>query len=125
VSDDLIAFLAARYDEAEALANAAGGGEWGTECICEGDCKDYSACSAIGGDDITIYDEGGHNAEQAPFIAANDPKHRLADIALKRAILAEYDAMDDEGMYHGLRFAVVRLATEFSGHPDYKREWAP
>jgi hypothetical protein len=91
--DDLTAFLNARYGEAEALAREAGGGEWRTACICDGECLGLrSGCEVVEGDDIQIYAEGGHDAFQARYIAASAPAHRLRDIALKRAILALHAA---------------------------------
>lgn len=70
-----------------------------------------------------------------------DPAHRLADIALKRAILAAYveakaavPPVDDwyevaDGIKIGnaeaLEQAVRQFGTEFAGHPAYQSEWAP
>lgn len=76
----------------------------------------------------------------AVHIALNDPAYVLADIAGKRALLADYQLviannMDDDAthsdevraacrnlMIKTLRMALFHLASPFSGHPDYKPE---
>jgi hypothetical protein len=85
----------------------------------------------------------GHPATIA-YIADVDPAHRLADIKLKRAILAMYkyqagrylppgvhDGRDDderecdEAMMYALEDVLRQLGTEFSGHPAYQESWKP
>lgn len=148
-ADDLAAFLAARYDEAQALAEAATPGPW-TAIVHTTDDQGiiidshyppgngHILGSAIMSDDET------RNRENAAHIAATDPAHRLRDIALKRAILAEHkhypaftpDEYDfgcgvchDNGDYgvcgYGWCATVRHLGTEFSDHPDYRPEWKP
>jgi Family of unknown function (DUF6221) len=103
--DDLPQFLADRYDEAEALARAWQSPPWG---------DDATSWKVVGrreprydngrSETLTAIDVSGRpvnfaeaiqvrwdsNGERSAYIAANDPKHRLADIKLKRAILAEH-----------------------------------
>jgi hypothetical protein len=133
---EIAAFYAARLDEEEALAKAAGGGEWRTECTCgAGDCRGYPGCERITGEDITIYPEGGHDCDQAGYIAANDPKSTLASAAADRAILARYEALrhpsslSDRLMFPSLAEVVLACirdrAARFSAHPDYRAEWKP
>lgn len=40
---------------------------------------------------IMIYDEGGHNEEQAKHIAHNDPAHVLRQVAVHRKILDQHE----------------------------------
>ena len=151
---DLAAFLANRYDEAEALATAASHGtqgKWGPRLD-----------DALGGhllDDageVVVYDESAPSGYQFDHIAANDPAHRLADIKLKRAILALHavdtrreqrhalpgDIADGKPLWwyedeydcavcgwfatkHGGCETVRQLGTEFAEHAAYRSEWAP
>ena len=46
-----------------------------------------SDAERVDGIGITIYDEGGHNAEQAQHIARHDPARVLADCEAKRRIV--------------------------------------
>jgi len=143
--DGLIAFWRNRLDEREKTAQLAGGGEWRTECECEGLCEDYPSCSVVVGvksNDITIYAEGGHDANQADHIAANDPKAVLADIAADRALIDLYqgqagrdlpegvhDGRDpdeqerDEDVKEALGEAVKIRAARFSSHSGWREEW--
>lgn len=101
MSLDVAAFLTARYDEREAAA-----GEprtWTVEhhvChhLCEQPCEEAAKCAAgqcwdcrvDGSDGMIIYDEGGHDAADAAHIARYDPAWALADIGVKRKLLAEH-----------------------------------
>ena len=148
--DDLLQFLTARYDEAEAMALAAGNGakgEWGPRLH-----PGMGGHLLDGLGDVVIYDEGSPADEQFDYIAAVDPAHRLADIKLKRAILAQYEeavaTMNEQvakrlgpGPVAGdvylcadpgtlaevgaLSVVLRQLGTEFSRHPEYKAGWAP
>lgn len=141
MSDDFGRFLADRYDEADALARAASTspkGKWGPRLD-----------ESIGGhllDDageIVVYDESAPSPWQFDHIAANDPAHRLADIKLKRAILALHHpdgdkwpdckecscrgalaATDCGGTVPWPCATARQLGTEFAEHPAYKEEWA-
>ena len=131
---DLAAFLADRYDEAEARARAA------IKALPPYALK-------------PLRDRAGDKLPEAlaAHIDLSDPVHRLADIALKRAILAEYEAavatMDRQikerlpGPIAGdvylvadpavlaevgaLSLVVRQLGTEFADHPAYKESWKP
>lgn len=88
---DLLAFYSARLDEAEALARAAGKGDDPKGLAWRQYDADRAPGKIIDGHGcIIVYDEGSPTYHEAAHIAAVDPKHRLADIALKRAILAEH-----------------------------------
>lgn len=141
-------FLTARLDEREQQARAAergGDGVWSVGDLVQGDdCR-------IEGDEITIYDEGGHTAEQAAFIASNDPKFVLADVASKRLIIRVHSpfglepdgtpdpyATDRDRLYcQGCGFDGVEeynwlleecptlraLAQPFAAHEDFDPAW--
>jgi hypothetical protein len=151
--DDFAAFMAARYDEAEALAQQAGGDEWAdngdvvSAALAKGDYGPRGYWVAAASFACESEWEPLHEGH-AEFIAANDPAHRLADIKLKRAILAEhahcaaaswpdrtvprgfgcsichwhpdYGQLDD-----GWCATVRQLGTEFASHPGYKESWKP
>lgn len=66
------------------------GGEWETGCTCKGECPGYPRCEEVAGDGIHIYAEGGHDADQAEHIAANDPQDTIARCEAELAILDEH-----------------------------------
>lgn len=148
MSNDLVAFIAARLDEDEAAARAAAaGGRWRYE---DGD--------SIGA--WTLYDEHWNiaslktyrhetydYAERMPamrdpeyvdadangrHIARHDPARVLREVDAKRAILeAEQDRVVQEGpLPERLRDMVETdiikfLALPYADHADYRQEWAP
>jgi Family of unknown function (DUF6221) len=78
------ALIRQRLAEDEALARGAAqtrsgtpGGHWKTGCTCDGECREYGDCERVEGDNITIYDEGGHGVDQARHIARHDPARVL------------------------------------------------
>jgi hypothetical protein len=123
VSEDFARFLADRYDEAETDERALA--EWAP------------------GRELFV---GTENYGEATPFRDYDPAHRLADIKLKRAILAEHvpEANDGGGAVcdrcadwtEETRQDVDRrmswpcttlrqLGTEFAEHPAYKEGWKP
>lgn len=163
MDDNFAAFMEARYAEDEALAKAAYGqtGAWWrrktnlyldhepvpTGALYEGEPEvDDPECDIFIAR-VVVYDEGSPSDDEFEHIAANDPAHRLADIALKRAILALHNRVHDcpvvvtilddgkpyistehiDGDPHVTPCTTLRqLGTEFSGHPEYRgEEWAP
>lgn len=158
---DFAAFMTARYDEAEARARAAS-----SEHLCE-EARDgqwqtvghrYVRYDSGSGETVTAIDvkgspalwyeqiwvKGDPDSAVATFIIGVDPKHRLEDIALKRAILALHRPdgakwpicaeCSCEGSLAGTDCPASvpwpcttarQLGTEFSGHPDYRAEWKP
>ena len=130
----MVAFLYARLDEDEEAARNAGGLKWHTGCVCEDDCPGYPACERVEGDDITIYSEGGHDADQATHIARHDPDRVLREVEAKRAIL---DQLATDLSYHPpvppghqrawaiASLTVEKMAAVYSDHPDCRPEWAP
>ncbi len=138
---NLAGFLAARYDEAEAKARAGdvGSGQWAAiEHADDGwlivdEHHDLVA---------NVRPERSWDGGAAAHIADTDPAHRLADIRLKRAILAEHgpDERDPElcrtchVAERGWAVPVPaerpcatarQIGTEFGDHPEYKEEWKP
>ncbi len=72
----------------------------------------------------------------AKHIARNDPARVLADIASKRAVLAEAMHFDGEdssgfsgdyarGVKQAFRDVLRHLASVYADHPDYRDEWKP
>ena len=103
--NDLIAFLAARLDEDEAVARRAAGGS-----------------------------PRETNLGIALFIGRFNPARVLREVEADRRLLAEWQkaetdpAIDDQwnaGLAAGLRMAVQIRAARHSDHPDYRQEWAP
>jgi Family of unknown function (DUF6221) len=130
--DGLPEFLADRYAEAEALVlavednSAPWPGRW------KGDGANFALRTYNGWSlarAATV--EGGFPPGVLPYIVANDPAHRLADIRLKRAILGEHlkiggsCRMCIDWPPKPYPCATVRhLGTEFTEHPAYRSEWA-
>jgi len=140
VSGDLAAFVAARLDEDEAAAkaNIGIGHGWQTGL---GDSED-------GGPNWPDY----QTYDSDELKAANDyldrfrPLRMLREVEAKRAIVAEHaeigrnskdgpicnacvnigaDPMSDDFYVPYPCKTVRHLAAVWSGHPDYKPEWAP
>lgn len=135
-------FLLARIEEDEAVARAAirsGDGSWtaGEQPDPDGDV--YDPCGVYG-DDLHIYDEGGHDENHAEHIARHDPARVLAECAAKRAIIAQADeatgldmSVDndrligsrDEVMDPYCGDVILRvLAAVYASHPDFEQGWA-
>jgi hypothetical protein len=140
---EIMEFYAARLDEDESTAGHAGGHEWHTGCTCEGGvCRGYPACEQVEGDDITIYNEGGHDADQAAHIARHDPARVLREVEAGRELLTRYRetaihladnaATMLNGQFRaavaaqGAQLAAIRdRAAVWSDHPDYDPVWTP
>jgi hypothetical protein len=116
--DDLLAFLAARLDEDEAVAQGAArtddgrGGQW-----------------------LPVhFGAGGFDSRVDDHIARHDPARVLREVEADRRLLAEWQeaeadpAVDDQwnaGLAAGLRLAVQIRTTRYGGHPDYRPGWKP
>lgn len=138
--DELIAFLRARCDEAEAIAKAAYGdsGQWWqriTERGPEGHL--FEGSDPEGGylsGTIVVYDEGSPTPDEFAHIALHDPAAVLRDITAKRKRLATYtaaraaaDRYDDQymaGVASGLGDVIKDDAAVWSDHPDYQPAWS-
>lgn len=146
---DIAAFLAARYDEDEAAAEAAPGEEW--HAFSDDDIPGASvyddqwrlldavhydhdnALSAKPGATGPQYIERSRDA-LAVHIARHDPKRVLREVAAGRKRLAlhagshECPSEDDNCAWIDAEAicATVRADAEvFSDHPDYDRSWQP
>lgn len=127
VGDDLDVWLRVVLDDLEHRARAA--------LRDDGDHGVWVAGSGIGdctveGDGITIYDEGGHTAEQARHIATWDPYTALNVVCAIRAVLDlnDIDGPDGgfpDGFYEAKQGALRRLAAAFAHLPGYREEWRP
>ena len=149
-------FVLARTAEDEALAERSlsgpnDDGRWEVECpYVEGGFEDREEHMAhfshesecrVEGHGITIYDEGGHDRDQALHIAAHDPARTLAECAAHRAMAQDWlDGMarqDDHGrpdhLFNPLTSMLMKsherwlrtVATIWADHPDYDEEWRP
>ena len=139
----IVEFLEARIAEDEAVAKAAlhhprtynkatqdfdqtgtDNGSWHTSSFC--DPSDQRMVEGVG---ITIYNEGGHTAEQADHIARHDPARILREVVAKRALMASHDIGRDpceahDAMYESVPCDVIlHLAAIYSDHPDFNEEW--
>lgn len=110
-SPDLAAWIETQLSAVEQRARDAADGSpgvWEHPCTHEGmeqKPPSHDTCANIDCYEIRIYDEGGHSAEQAIHIAANDPATVLRDVAAKRKLLGlhrlphECVAQHDESPY--------------------------
>jgi hypothetical protein len=123
----LTEFLLARIAEDETVANQArddGDGRWSTGSHPSDECR-------IEGDNMIVYDEGGHTEAQASHIARHDPARVLAECEAKRRIV-ESHAYDEgfEGCVHDMKDdwpcpTLCLLALPYADHADYRDEWRP
>jgi hypothetical protein len=129
--DDLIAFLAARLDENEALAKAAQAPSPWKAADHESD--HWIVTDATG--EPLIYDEGTPSLEEAAHIARHDPARSLRDVEADRKLIVAYrqtlsvpptnEQVDQTAWRLALEFALQLRAAVYSDHPDYRPEWAP
>jgi hypothetical protein len=135
--DELIAFLKARLDEAEAVAKAAQAPSPWKAATHE---SDHWIVTDAAGEPL-IYDEGTPSLEEAAHIALHDPDRELRVVAAKRAILARHFPIKWDGEHIACAWCsddieagpglpwpcpdVRDLAAVDSGHPGYRKEWAP
>lgn len=143
---DIVTFLRARLDEDERIAREAGEDDgvissWSVPCWVkqareEGDDIGYDHypchCCRVEGNNITIYDEGGHDRSQALHIARWDPKRVLEEVEAKRQIIDLYESQlaksaenyMEEDRAWTLRLPLTALAAPYAGHSDFNLAWA-
>jgi hypothetical protein len=142
--DGLVAFLNARYDETEKVAEAAIGND-SPRWTADGGEVDHDGEDWKG---PIVYDEGKPTDAQAQHIALHDPASVLLDLEAKRAVLAVHrprsEALQDSSCYapeacdgcgsddygpfseHTDDCPTLRaLALQFRPHPEYRAEWVP
>lgn len=130
-------FVAARYRELAEIAQKAGApmAEWKLDCRCEGECEGYSGCRRrISCDEngMIIYDEGGHDEDDARHIVTFDPRFISTWLAAQFEILRLHTSCADEPECHtcgpygssGGCTTMMLLARPFRAHPDFQPEWA-
>jgi hypothetical protein len=110
--DNLIAFIAARLDEDEAIARKAASLQ-----------ADPENGWGIDGRAITPHIGVIHEDESRIHIARHNPARVLRDVEAKRAILnGRWGGPDHADMWES---CVQNLAAVWSDHPDYRAEWKP
>lgn len=137
----MVAFIKARLEEDEAIAETAGGrepqGEW--EQVDPERRPGRVDCDS---GYVVTYDEGSPDEGQAPHIARHDPARVLREVEAKQRIVDDYritatacrnvtgpevDSPGYAAMCAGrdaLKSCVTLLAAVWSDHPDYRQEWA-
>jgi hypothetical protein len=117
--DSIVAFLTARLDEDEIAARTAARVSRGERWRCP---DDYGVFEAHSGDAaILIGSPSGYlRLELGAHVARHDPARVLADVAAKRALIA--DATDVPTI--SMRRALKRLAAPYADHPDYNPRWS-
>lgn len=128
---DLVAFLNARYNDAEELATQAArthGPVWVARSSAAGYVIEGTVEHRVssGAPETDLWDsEGGYlstTQAAAEHIGANDPAVVLRDIAAKRNVIRWADAA--EGAYGEDPFYVLQcLAEAYANHPDFDPAW--
>ena len=143
--DDLTAFIAARLDEDEDLAQDAARGNPGPWSL------DHAWILSAEGETV-VMDEYRWGGSAFTHIARYDPARALREVAAKRAIVAEHEpgfpavarqeppgpstVTDPDGIISTFPYCLTcdqdapcvtleALAAVWSDHPDYRAEWAP
>lgn len=113
MSGDMVAFLAARLDEDEA--------------VIVRNCGDRGL--ALGWPDYATYTDSAEYSAACDYIAQFDPERELREVGAKRMILnsltrriGRLGAPWDETWFGEI---LRPMAAAYSDHPDYRREWAP
>ncbi|MER7131232.1 DUF6221 family protein [Streptosporangium saharense] len=130
MTNDLTAFLKARFDEDERVARADRGysQEWHTEVARDDQHDGGRACvRSSQGDVIT----GDVDVERARHIAHYDPARMLREVAAKRQILDAHADIPGDGInftraeQDRAEETLRLLALPYADHDDYQEEWAP
>lgn len=130
----LVAFLNARLDEDEAIANAAaqaahqwwGFGEPHTDA---GEAVTYAVSQDPDGTAVWVDGDGYYavDASVTGHIARHDPARVLREVAFKRGVVARLAVPDPHETGDDCpECATLRLlAAVYADHPDYRQEWKP
>lgn len=136
--DELIAFLRARYDEAEQAAGGPRGWKLEHWTAARYDDKPSGRNWRVDAEPRCVVD--GVIEEDARFIVLNDPAHVLAGITGRRKILGMAERQPgwwpadartdserhwDEAAQVMMAEVLRNLAEEFAQHPGYKKDWGP
>ena len=124
MSDDLAAFLTARLNEREAVANLAAskGAVW----MQEDAARFPGRITAKNGP--VVYDEGAPDEHQAAHIVLHDPARVLREVEADRKLLACWHEQDsrrsnsaeDEARAWLLDSLLADRAAVWSDHPDWR-----
>lgn len=99
-------------------------------CPKAGQCHDeHCECEEVTGDNIRIYNEGGHDAFQAEHIARHDPRDTIVRCEAELAILGEFESNEAEftpDYWHGLWVAIRHIGAGYRHRPGYREDlWKP
>lgn len=130
----LVAFINARLDEAEAAARAALDGPWIVRQLGRPELAAVLQDLEKTGSGIPIGQalaqfDGPYAVANAIHVARHDPAAVLRDVEAKRRILAEAQDYSPE-LEHGdngewaFECVLRLLAQPYDQHPDYQQEWA-
>lgn len=149
--DSIVDFIKTQLALDEQIARLAGetrGGaiaSWHVDCDCPNKdagvhADDCYACR-VEGDNITIYDEGGHDEYQARHIARHDPATVLAKVEANRYLLEwcaevtqhfDWSTLNQPGSLkhdpnaratHTAVVALLSMAAPYARRPGFKPEW--
>ncbi len=137
---DLMAFLRARLDEDERIAQAVLGAPWVRREDVAGVHADDATADRPKGSAVADCRRvpGGyeHGVALAEHIVRHQPSRVLADVAARRAILNLYEepeasaALPDSAnrftssiQRHVMGEVLPHLALPYASHPDYREEW--
>ncbi|MEI5520682.1 DUF6221 family protein [Streptomyces brasiliscabiei] len=145
MSDSLVVFLRARYDEDERIAQAACWDDqsdaW-TARPPQASYERYTVVDYLDDGVVAVTPENADADGVGQHIARHDPARVLREIDAKRQTLAELEAAElamdrasrdrDTARYNAvraewvvLRRVVRRDAAVYSDHPSYLEEWRP
>ncbi|MFI1580031.1 DUF6221 family protein [Embleya sp. NPDC020630] len=135
MTDDLVAFLRARLDEAAHDANAAAS-EIGPDWYY--DAESGSVASRREHDMVATGAQDQLGPERGAHIARHDPARVLRDVAARRRIVENYTKVCGYGrggytprdeayvLAEGALATTIKiLATVYADHPDYQEAWKP
>lgn len=121
----IVEFLTARLDEDEQAAQAAS-----ERAPWSHNADDYWMITGTDGE-VVVYDESAPTTAEAVHIARHDPTRVLAEVAAKRAILAEHLPGTDRCDEHDAMLRTIPCPTllalvgPYSEHPHCHPAWAP
>lgn len=119
MSDDLIAFMRARLDEADRLLRGSGDLGWLTFRQPDGS-MDHTEAASFSGDVWIVAGEVREGYASAEIVSRES--ERLAEVEAKRRILAEAIRLaEHDGEFQFLEM----LAAPYASHSDYREEWRP
>ena len=98
---------------------------WRIDCPCGEVHADDCYARRIEGDNIVIYDEGGHDEDQARHIVRHDPQHVLARSATLLDVLDELERIAERSPHPDPRMWVRLAICELARAWDLDEDEAP